>query len=334
MTYAFSRPWGNLQWLLPRLQIQDWTLLGCLNPEDRCLGTWKTLKAANFLRSSKMLLIQDRRSRFTDTWVQKTASNVDQYLANGGDRDDLLFHPLIGEESRLDDSAHSFKQSSNGNVIVDISAMPKKFFFRIIKLIIEDESTNNLLVTYTIPKKYSSGKLAEDPRPCAALPSFKPIDPRRQESPTAIIIGIGFEPFALADLLSDHTSVEISVKMMLAFPTTPQAYRRSLDFIRSIQEVVPRPDYKRLVVDANNVSDTFDIIARNTQGQAILAPYGPKPMSLAMCLYAINNPASVEVMYSQPTVYNPDYSEGIAEDTNGHAQIYAYCIRKGRNDYF
>ena len=73
-------------------------------------------------------------------------------------------------------------------------------------------------------------------------------------------------------------------------------------------------------LDSNNMPDAFDFIHKETNGgnkNAIFAPYGPKPMSLAMCIYATL--AGSPVYYTQPMYYNPKYS-------TGDNDCFAYCI--------
>ena len=47
-------------------------------------------------------------------------------------------------------------------------------------------------------------------------------------------------------------------------------------------------------------------------------------MSLGMCLFAVRT--NSEVFYTQPAVYNPKYSIGIAKK-NGIADVQAFAIR-------
>jgi len=77
-----------------------------------------------------------------------------------------------------------------------------------------------------------------------------------------------------------------------------------------------------LRVHALDTSDAFDRICDITDNgkyTSVLAPYGPKPISLAIALFAIETGAPV--YYTQPNYYSPDYSTGIKE-------TYAYWIKK------
>ena len=73
-------------------------------------------------------------------------------------------------------------------------------------------------------------------------------------------------------------------------------------------------------LDSNNLPDAYDYIMHETsngQKGVIFAPYGPKPISLAMCIYASKHNSAV--YYTQPHHYNPNYSSGIKN-------TFGYCI--------
>ncbi len=59
----------------------------------------------------------------------------------------------------------------------------------------------------------------------------------------------------------------------------------------------------------------------------VLAPYGPKPLSLAMCLFALSVPVEHRpaVVYTQPQVYAPKYSTGIGT-VNGRPDVRGYAV--------
>ena len=83
-----------------------------------------------------------------------------------------------------------------------------------------------------------------------------------------------------------------------------------------------------------DTSDAFDILMNMTgdgERRALMAPYGPKPISLAMCIYAIKHKAPV--YYTQPRAYHPEYSTGVSK-VNSQPEIYAYCLRLEGKDLY
>ena len=88
-------------------------------------------------------------------------------------------------------------------------------------------------------------------------------------------------------------------------------------------------------VGAQDLPEAFDVIISLLQATdtnlASFAPFGPKPISAAMCLYSILTGSPV--YYAQPKTYRPDYSLGIAK-SRGEDQIFAYRIRHGAKSLF
>ncbi len=204
-----------------------------------------------------------------------------------------------------------------------------------IKLLVESGIINNLVATYTIPEKYFDGNLAEEPMPWAHLPMFqRVVENFAHEKPRNAIIGVGFLPFGLAELLKgDYQNVRIN--LIFPFPPGPPNYQRTWEFVRNIEAHYPLSRDNQIIrVDALDTSACYQnlcTITDNGNDVSIFAPYGPKPHSLAMCLFAINY--NCDVYYTQPRVYHPDYCTGIKEIDDIPA-TYAYCLKlNGRNLY-
>lgn len=93
-------------------------------------------------------------------------------------------------------------------------------------------------------------------------------------------------------------------------------------------------EMRRHVKDSKSVSDAFDQLMTLTNGgmeRAELAPFGPKLMSVAICIFSVLTDSPV--FYTQPTAYHPDYSLGVSKIA-GKREIYAHCIRLGGKDLY
>ena len=216
-------------------------------------------------------------------------------------------------------------------IIIDISSLPKRFFFPIIRRCLQSDKVTDLLVTYTIPAKYSQGPLAEDPDDVLPLPLFDDQDPKKSP-PQFAFIGIGFLTLRLIELLKDYPNT--SVKLFFPFPPGPPNFQRNQRILNEIMQAIETPRPNIIRVNAYDTSESFDYICKiTTKGQkkAIMAPYGPKPISMAMCIYAALTDSAV--YYSQPRVYNPEYCQGI-KCINGKAEIYTYCLRLNGNNFY
>ena len=224
--------------------------------------------------------------------------------------------------------------SEKQDVILDVSSMPKRFFFPILKILLSrPDSVESLVVTYSAPEVYFEGKLAENFDDWDHLPLFGISKNYGSDMPNLLLVGVGFEAYGLQEQV-EHAGTGLPVKLLLPFPAPPEAFQRSWEMVRKLRKYSPDDNFELFRVEAKNVSDAFDRlvdITNNGAQNSVLAPFGPKPISVAMCIYAALTKS--EVFYTQPTVYHPDYSSGISM-VNGNPEIYAYCIRlDGKNFY-
>ena len=221
------------------------------------------------------------------------------------------------------------------NVVLDISCLPKRFFFPIIRLICRRENVQNILITYSVPDSYTKHRLAFDPQDWGYLPLFQREIAPDGVSSNRVIVGVGFLPFHLPELIKDDFDGS-EVTLILPFPPGPPQYQRNWQFVHDIYGTSWPGNEKRLIrrVDATDASGCFDhllSIARDEPELAILAPFGPKPHSLAMCLFAMKH--GCDVYYTQPRYYHPDYSTGM-KMIGSKPLTYAYLIRNSGTDLY
>lgn len=323
------RPWGLLNWILHRTPAVSWNLLGCLAPEERCLAVVSDIH--DKLSNVRLVKVVDPPSRFSSKAESLSNANKDKFLSLGYTEDNIEQYDLLERYGNYISKFDDFIDASNGNIIIDISSFPKRFFFPYVRRCLESDNVSNLLVTYTIPERYCDELLAENYDDTLPLPLFSEMEPF-STSPDFAFIGIGFLTLRLTELLRDYSGT--SLKFLFPFPPGPPHYQRNLQFLNEIVQTLGTPAQKVIRVNAYDTSDTFDYICRDTnhgEKKAILAPFGPKPISLAMCIYAtITNSA---VYYSQPRVYNPEYTIGV-KYVDECPLIYAYCLRIGDKNFY
>jgi len=305
------RPWGELGWLLPKLPKVKWDLLSCLSTEDRFASTLTILQNKAEINSSLFLKIIDPPSKDSEAIKSKIDAN-EAILKNISPQCQIEQHELLEPYKKIVDRTNEFIAGSTKNIILDISTFPKRFFFPIVKLLIK-ANLNNLIIAYSTPKQYCSNELSSNPQSWDHLPLFMPVDyPDR--SIDIAIVGVGFMPFGLPELLLSNYNAT-PVKFLFPFPPGPPNYQRTWDFVRKIEKSFSfKPSDNIIRLDANNMPDAFEYIARETSNgakNAIFAPYGPKPISLAMCIHSVLNNSLV--YYTQPTHYSPEYSTGIKD---------------------
>lgn len=334
MSYLLNyRPWGEFDWIFSRLPATSkYSFLGCVGTEDRCIATYEELLNNNSINNQSFAEIVDIDSEYSSAAMIKRQKNLNKLLSNGVLKRDITEICLLASEDTIATWIEEFLNNTS-KVIIDISSFPKRFFFPAIRLLIKQSKIEDLLVTYTLPESYHSGNLAEQPSDWRALPLFGPEeypDPKYEIA----AIGVGFLPFGLPDLLkSEYNSAK--PHLFFPFPASPSSNSKTWEFVRQIESSIQLETSDQLIrVNGLDPSDTFDHICyltENNRKKVLLAPYGPKPMSLGMALYATLTESPV--YYTQPKIYHPDYSTGISTK-NGRPEIYVYCLKLGgRNLY-
>jgi len=186
-----------------------------------------------------------------------------------------------------------------------------------------------LIVTYTDPDYYAD-QLSEQVESELSLPLFPPPDFTPSELRNLrCVVGVGYQLLALPELLKNLRPSEGSIIPLFPYPGAPSGIERNWKILKEnlIDELSGHVGKEKLVnpKDVPEILQQIEIVSENGLYPIFLAPYGPKPMSLAMCIYACKYPENTRVIYTQPTVYNPQYSTGIKE-------TYAYPLRlNGKN---
>ena len=331
------RPWGHIDWLIERLTPRLWSLLACCGSEVRSIALAKHFGREG-LRNVEIVAIHDpdpadpvaNRGRLL---VHRQSLEVDGYRA-AEIRDVKLLAGLdetIGPVERL---------AANGStsVIIDITSLPKSWFFPIIQAVLEEGGFEDVMVTYTSAVGYSE-ELSENTAPVRVLPGFFAEDGRSRHD--SIIVGVGFEPLGLVSLLGDQVSDKI--KLVFPFPPGPPGHWRNWMFVKEIEELTQReqigpPD--RVQIDMYDCPQVFEALCHMTADghqTAGIAPYGPKTVSLAMCLFALAAAAAgrrrVPVYYAQPLRYALDYTMGVRM-CGDRPDITGYCLRLGGRDLY
>lgn len=334
MKHTQYRPWGMLKWLLSKLPDKSWSFLGCLGTEERCLSAWRHLKINQTISYTKFLQVNDKPSRYKELLRNRLQTRRSVLLDEGGNNDSIKEVDLFCTHNEIISEVDIFLEEAE-SIVLDISSLPKRFFFPALRRILSkanELNIQNIVVTYTVPSSYQKDEpLAENfSDEWTHLPLFSGTD---LETPCeSLVVGVGFQALGLHTHLKGITGQ--SIKLLVPFPAPPASFMRSWDLLRQIEQSGSPGLFSRYRADAKDPSDTFDrLMSLSESGKKLiaLAPFGPKPMSLGMCLFACLS--NCEVFYTQPSVYHPDYSIGESL-INGEPEIYAYAIRlSGKNLY-
>jgi hypothetical protein len=305
--------------------------------EERSPASFSVLKSLGNISNSLVFRIEDEPSRFLNEAERKADLSEAAFLRAGLAPASIARRHLTEPFNAFASDIETFLGNNvAANVLVDISSMPKKVFFFLIKRLLAS-TTQNIVVTYSEPEKYSEEPLAENPQLWAALPGFA--GPRRVPSERNLIVSLGYEPLGLPDLVLSGEFSSAQIALLFPFPSSPERVAKNWKFARDLFPNIESSSIQIKRVDGVNVPEVFDAIGALTDfGErfAILAPFGPKPISLAMALYASKVYGGSEhcsVHYTQPTVYNPNYSSGVKMQ-GGVPLINAYAVRiNGQNLY-
>jgi len=333
---AHLKPWGPLRWVLSRIKGERWALLGTVSVEERSLATIREVSAR--LSLAQLLVIRDPDTLDGEAFEERIALRKTEFRSSGAPSDSFSEVPLLANLDTVNANVERLLAASARSVVLDISAMPKRWFFPALKMLLRDDRAENIIVTYASPLTYGE-QLAENPSPIVMLPGFAG---EGKQDYSSIVIGIGFEPLGLTNLIKELRVKRI--RMLFPFPPGPPGYYRNWMFVKSIEDMtrtqsIEPPDRQAIhMFDCPHIFNALIDMTNAGTMSTVLAPYGPKPMSLAMCLFSLAvanaNGASVPVYYAQPRRYAIDYSAGVRVGASGAADVKAYVVKlAGRTLY-
>jgi hypothetical protein len=324
------RPWGNIDWVLSLSAKKEWGFVGTIGTEERSLCAWKLMKQMGLLQNEMIFKVNDI---YTSKYKDKIEDCLNKRYAdlelNGGISSDVEGFDLMSELFKV--NALCKKITNLGSsIILDITSMPKRFYFPILRMLVLDNKVKNLVITYTSPASYTDGLLYEDIDIWKNLPGFGGEGSLEREN---LIVSIGFLVESLNNYLStapEHGKVNI----LVPFPAPLAILKRTWASVSNIERDQDSNRFDKVRVDTLDMSTAFDYIksiASNSNDKTAFAPFGPKTFSVAMCLYSILENSAV--YYPQPTVYHPEYSVGIKNDDPNTA-VNAYWIKHDGNNLY
>jgi hypothetical protein len=323
------RPWGSLNWVIGLSDEREWKFIGTIGTEERSLACWSYAHDLNLITGELFCEIHDLPSDKYGERVERALSASRQQFALGkGSLDSVHQFPLMTELFNI--QRFSMDAEAMGkSIIFDITSYPKRFFFVILRDLMECENVENLIVTYTSPQSHppEDEPLYEDPDTWKELPGFGATSNEKRQW----IVSVGFLAESLNRYIGDHP--DTSMKLLIPFPGPLESTRRIWNSVASLDNSNSKDRFEMFRVDTIDLSAAFDRITSLSRGSSAIAfaPLGPKPISAAMCLYAIQKDASVH--YPQPTVYHPEYSKGLLGG-GPETAINAYWIKhKGKSLY-
>jgi hypothetical protein len=324
------RPWGPVDWALSLSSQKPWHFVGAIGTEERSLTSWEHMKNLGALRSELFAEIQDVDSeKYRDRTRNALKARRAQFSHIGGNVALVEKMELMVELFRVIAFGRR-AETAAASVVLDITSFPKRFFFPILRMLAGSLNVQNLLVTYTSPASYAPDDepLYEDIEPWRVLPGFGGAGTGEVQW----VVSVGFLVESLRKYVGE--SEDMKLKLLIPFPAPLSVLRRTWESVANLECAHNDGRFEKFRVETLDMSAAFDRIrqlAGHPERLLAFAPFGPKPTSAAMCLYAMQRGSSVH--YPQPTVYHPEYSRGIRNDDSATA-VSAYWIKhEGENLY-
>ncbi len=314
-------PWGYLDRIHKTFLDREFALLGCLSFEYRSTEVPVVLSGTNSCLSVHLLQINDPKDgwpNYSGQIQRRIRDNVRrlQTTSTKYHRDEL---DLLANDGEILSYYQQWEQNiATETVVLDITAFPKRYFCLILKRLILSNKVRQVIVTYTMagPSGYATGHLSEDPMSCDNLPGFAAPAPPRGDT---LVVAVGFEELNIRGLVQTYRNRKRQTKVLMAFPSSLDVMRRQFRTFREM--VAGEIDYVNKdnveIIAAWDAEYVYRVLlqwSRNSNGLT-LAPFGPKPHTLGMTLFAVENDSGM--YYSQPKSYNPNYSQG-SGDTYGY----------------
>jgi hypothetical protein len=209
----------------------------------------------------------------------------------------------------------------------------------------ENKSIKDLLFTYSPGTRYAN-ILSSNPEIIRTIPTFTSLE--RRTTCDVAFVGIGYHSHSVIELFDIERPK--SVTMLFPFPPGPPGIARNWKFVERLEvsirsDSVANEDMElggmgHLHVGALDLPQNFNALKRVTDDgsrTSLVAPYGPKPVSLAMCLFALAAESAgkpeVPAYYAQPTRYALDYTTGVYSSDQGPV-VYGYPTRLNSRELY
>lgn len=338
MINGSMRPWGKLNWLfrMPSLRSSRWFLIGSISTQDRCQSVLLHNQRSFELSGGSLLKIIDEPSMYSTATADRLKRNLEAVSRLLPRNFEVFEHRLLGPLLPLRNQVAEWISRSGGNVVLDISALPERFSFPVLRWLVESVEVRNLAVTYMFPQSYTREDLGYDAQDWGQLPTFVDDSATGPVDVQHVVVGVGFLPYSLSDWLKKtYSRPSFKVSLLLPFPAPPSSVNRAWDFIRRIEpDLSIRDDRQIMRVAADDLWTAFqriETLTRNGKDRAVFSPYGPKAHSIAMAIHALKH--KCEVYFTQPAYYHPEYSIGIGID-GGLPAGNAYALRLNGVDLY
>ena len=130
------RPWGMFHDVMPSQAGEAWALLACASVESRCLAVFRSFQAFGIDGPQLVLEIDDPLSAATPDIEALTADSRSRIQQLGFQSQTFAKIKLNGSFGEFESVLRRFlNQIGQTNLVVDITSLPKKVYFFLLKLL-------------------------------------------------------------------------------------------------------------------------------------------------------------------------------------------------------
>jgi hypothetical protein len=170
MNAARYRPWGPLPWLLDRLPNRKWGVFGSLSTEDRCAAVLSNVDPAR-RTALRFVRILDPDQPINQPFEARHAKMGETLQGLGCPSSALVDADLLSTIDEMLAEANAIVAEGGENIILDITSMPKHWFFPITRMLLRNPAVRTMLITYCSAGSYAK-TLSSNPNPLRTLPGF------------------------------------------------------------------------------------------------------------------------------------------------------------------
>ncbi len=227
------RPHGPLRWILEKFTaVKSWSVVGCLSAEERCTSAIRELLLIDLSARAYCLKLMPHA-------MSADAVRITERIAEYETELKRIFGPRVqfSAAAPLHSTSHevlvkiqAIVDAMAGSVVIDISTMPKRWFFPLVNELLASPRITDLIATNSKAAQYGEW-LARDADQWEPLPGYVHLD---DDAKSAIaIVGVGYHSLNIHELVGESRSFEISLKLMMPFPSLHPGFRKNWEFALS-----------------------------------------------------------------------------------------------------
>lgn len=320
------KPWGHIDWILKWYPNKSWTIISGVSFEPRSSALIEHISTSSIVTTNTYAIrIDEAENEFTQEIQRKTDCSYAKFK-NSTNRIILERANLFESSDKWDYMIKTIAKEGDQSVLFDISSLPKRVSLFIIKKLLRSNSIKDIVVCYTRAGEYREGALSFNERPPDTLPGFGSISSLTRDK--VFVVSVGYTRLHLRQVLQESSSQDIH--FLMPFPPASPSFRRTWRFLKMLNEDIEpaRPIIHRY--HAMDMFATYQWLVGNISSEKLttMLPLGPKPHSVAMALAQMKNEKCSQLVYPQPQIYYPDYSNGVHLGADGRPSIIAYGLRR------